>query len=146
MRRGKKIVLLLSTVALVTMASPSGADDVTGQGHPADAFAGPCFNYFPSTIEINKGSTFKFGNYDPCPGGAGIAGHSLDEVVEGCTAPPYTKNNPGNGGTCTYPRFTSGLVDHGHVHPVAGVETLEEGSYRFTCQVHNFMKGTLVVK
>ena len=146
MRKGKKIVLLFSTVALVTLASPSSADEVTGQDHVATVFAGPCFNYFPSTFEMNRGGTFTFGNYDPCPGGAGIAGHSIDEVVPGCTAPPYTKNNPNVGGTCTYPRFTSGLVDHGHVHRVSGVENLPEGTYKFTCQVHNFMKGTLVVK
>lgn len=97
-------------------------------------------------MRISQGETFKFGNYDPCPGGAGIAGHSLDEVVPGCTAPPYTKNNAGNDGTCTYPRFTSGLTDHGHVHPVAGSDQLAPGTYQFTCQVHNFMKGTLVVE
>ncbi|MGH8997964.1 MAG: hypothetical protein ACRDY7_01075 [Acidimicrobiia bacterium] len=146
--RTRTATLLCAAGMLATLAVPgvTGADPITGQPHPADAFAFSCWQYVPSTVTITQGETFKFGNYDMCPGGAGIAGHSLDEVVPGCTAPPYTKNNAGENGKCTYPRFTSGLVDHGHVHEVAGAADLQKGTYEFTCQVHSFMRGTLVVE
>lgn len=144
----RKVRLLgtaVGAVALVaTMSgSPAQADQHQGADypHPADVFV-LNWEYIPSTVEISQGSQLKFGNYDA---ERGIPAHSLDEVVPGCTAPPYTGNNPGGPG-CRYPRFSSGLTDHGQVHYVHGVEDLEPGSYQFTCQVHEFMKGTLVVK
>lgn len=109
--------------------------------HPADVFV-VNWEYIPSTVTIQQGEKLVFGNYDPA---RGVPAHSLDEVVPGCTSPPYTGNNPGGPG-CRYPRFSSGLADHGQAHYVSGVEKLEPGSYDFTCQVHEFMKGTLVVQ
>jgi plastocyanin len=117
------------------------ADPITGQDHPGDVTAVE-YQYVPDTVRVQQGETFTFGNYDPR---GGIPGHSIVEIVPGCTSPPYTGNNAGQG-TCEYPRFTSGLVDHGHVHEVSGVESLPPGTYRFTCQVHPDMEGTLVVE
>jgi len=148
----RSLGFVLAGLALtILVAAPADAgrpaverpnDAVTGQPHPADVFAF-FLQYAPSTITVKEGQSFKFGNYDPY---FGIEAHSLDEVVPGCTAPPYTKNNADKGGTCAYPRFSSGLVDHGYVHKVAGVEKLERGTYQFNCQVHPFMNGTLVVE
>lgn len=142
---------LLGAVALagalvMALAAPAGAhkvssparpaDAITGQEHPAQVFAFS-LHYVPSTVTIRQGESLTFGNYDPV---FGVPAHSLDEVVPDCTAPPYTGQN------CRYPRFSSGLVDHGYVHHVNGVESLPPGTYEFTCQVHPFMRGTLVVR
>jgi len=145
--RKLKVLLAAGVLAALLVPAPSvEADPITGYDHPADVFAFFAWQYVPSTVRIQQGETFKFGNYDFYPGGAGIAAHSLDEVVPGCTSPPYTKNNAGQNGTCAYPRFSSGLVDHGQVHDMHGVEKLPVGTYQFTCQVHPFMQGTLVVE
>jgi plastocyanin len=117
------------------------ADDITGQDHPADVFV-EAWNYVPPTVHIHRGQKIKFGNYDMYPYGAGIAAHSMEEAIPGCTSPPY---NTGKG--CDrYPRFTSALVDHGYVHNVEGVDKLPPGEYPFTCQIHSQMRGTLVVE
>ncbi|MEW6473924.1 MAG: hypothetical protein AB1679_16860 [Actinomycetota bacterium] len=137
----------MAAFAPLPVATTAGADPITGQDHPAEVMAVFGWRYLPSTVTIMEGETFRFGNYDFAPGPAGgLGGHSLDEVVPGCTAPPYTKNNAGTGETCPHPRFSSGRVDHGHVRRVAGADELEPGTYEFICQVHPFMRGTLVVQ
>lgn len=144
-RRARLIGVAAGALALVATMSgaPAGASDHQGPDykHPADVFI-LNWEYFPSTVTIQQGGSLTVGNYDV---ERGIPAHSLDEVVPGCTAPPYTGNNPGGPG-CRYPRFSSGLVDHGQVHDVHGVEKLPPGSYQFGCQVHEFMKGNLVVE
>ncbi len=122
-------------------AAPAPRPALEMQAHPADV-AVVQWQYVPAEVTIKQGQTLTFGNYDPV---AGVPAHSLDEAVPGCTAPPYTGNNPGRAG-CRQPSFSSGLVDHGHVHPVYGVENLLPGRYGFTCQVHPFMTGTLIVQ
>lgn len=136
-------VVLAAVVLLPVLGGGAyvAADPITGQDHPGDVTAIEN-NYVPGTVRVQQGETFSFGNYDPR---AGIPAHSVVEIVPGCTSPPYTGNNPGQG-TCDYPRFSSGLVDHGHVHEVYGVESLPPGTYEFTCQVHPNMKGTLIVE
>lgn len=140
-RRWKPILGIAALVPILGAGAYVNADPITGQDHPADVTAVE-FLYLPSTVHVQQGETFTFGNYDPR---GGIPGHSIVEVIPGCTAPPYTGNNPGQG-TCEYPRFTSGLVDHGHVHEVSGVKSLPPGTYKFTCQVHPDMRGTLIVE
>ena len=135
-RRIAGALLVTTAMALTLTAVPALADPITGQDHPADVFA-LAWQYFPATVTINQGETFKFGNYDPIQG---IPAHSIDEVVPECTAPPFLGTN------CPAPRFSSGLVDHGHVHEVHGTEKLEPGTYPFICQVHSFMYGELVVQ
>jgi hypothetical protein len=133
---------IVSAAALVVAlgAAPAGAEK-SDQAHPAKVFA---FNFHyvhvgdaPDVVTMNQGEEFSFGNYDPI---MGIQAHSLTEIIPNCTAPPHTSK------TCRYPKFTSGLVDHGMVHKVAGANKLPVGSYQFNCQVHAFMKGTLIVK
>jgi plastocyanin len=147
---------IVSSAALVLtlVAGPAGAQrtggqrpaENTDQQHPAGVFA---FNFHyvhpgdaPDTVTIHQGDHLSFGNYDPL---FGVAAHSLTEIVPDCTAPPHTGNGPSSPNGCGYPRFSSGLVDHGYVHRVAGVESLKPGTYKFNCQVHAFMVGTLVV-
>jgi plastocyanin len=117
------------------------ADDITGQDHPADVFV-EAWNYVPPTVHVKRGQRIKFGNYDMYPYGAGIAAHSMEESIPGCTSPPYATGK----GCDRYPRFTSALTDHGYVHNVEGVDKLPPGEYPFTCQIHSQMRGTLVVE
>ena len=117
------------------------ADDITGQDHPADVFV-EAWQYVPPTVHVKRGQRIKFGNYDMYPYGAGIAAHSMEEAIPGCTSPPY---NAGKG--CDrYPKFTSALTDHGYVHNVEGVDNLPPGQYAFTCHIHSQMAGTLVIE
>ena len=110
------------------------------QNHPADVFV-INWQYIPDVVHVKAGHTFKFGNYDVI---FGNPGHSLTEVVKDCTAAPFNGNNPGKG-NCSYPRFSSGFTDWTYVNEVHEVDTLSPGTYSFTCQVHPFMRGTLVV-
>ena len=128
-------------VAPVQQATPAPADDITGQDHPADVMV-QAWQYIPATVHVKRGGTIKFGNYDVYPYGAGIAAHSLEEAIPGCTSPPYHTNK----GCDRYPLFTSALTDHGYVHNVEGVHKLPPGQYPFTCQIHSQMRGTLVVE
>jgi plastocyanin len=152
----KKIAILVTVIGLgaLGLAGPASAekaapaqklqqptDDITGQDHPADVFV-QAWNYIPPTVTVKRGSKIKFGNYDMWPYGAGIAAHSMEEAIPGCTAPPYHTNK----GCDRYPRFTSALTDHGYVHNVEGVDKLPPGQYPFTCQIHSQMRGTLVIE
>ncbi len=149
-RRRAGLVVAVIGLAALGLAGPAGAekastpkaaqpaDDITGQDHPADVFV-EAWQYIPPTVHIKRGSKIKFGNYDMWPYGAGIAAHSMEEAITGCTSPPYKKCD-------RYPKFTSALTDHGYVHNVEGVEKLQPGEYPFTCQIHSQMRGTLVVE
>jgi plastocyanin len=146
-RRAAIVVAVLGLGSLglagpVAAEKPAPADDlVTGQDHPADVFV-EAWQYIPTTVHVKRGSRLKFGNYDVYPYGAGIAAHSLEEAIPGCTSPPYHTNK----GCDRYPLFTSALTDHGFVHEVAGVPDLKPGEYPFTCQIHSQMRGTLIVE
>lgn len=124
-----------------TRQTPAPSDDITGQDHPADVMV-QAWQYIPPTVHVKRGSKIKFGNYDMWPYGAGIAAHSMEEAIPGCTSPPYHTNK----GCDRYPLFTSALTDHGYVHNVAGVDKLPPGEYPFTCQIHSQMRGTLIVE
>jgi plastocyanin len=153
-RRRAGLVLAVIGLATLGIVAPAGAqnaaphragqvpaDDITGQDHPADVFV-EAWQYIPPTVHVKQGGHIKFGNYDMYPYGAGIAAHSLEEAIPGCTAPPYHTNK----GCDRYPRFTSALTDHGYVHNVEGVSSLPKGEYPFTCQIHSQMRGTLVIE
>ena len=132
----------LGLAAPVSAEKPTPAEElVTGQDHPADVFV-EAWQYIPSTVRVKQGSTLKFGNYDVWPYGAGIAAHSLEEAIPGCTSPPYRTDT----GCERYPLFTSALTDHGYVNEVEGVPQLPKGEYPFTCQIHSQMRGTLIVE
>jgi plastocyanin len=126
-------------LGLASIPGNASADPITGQDHPGDVMTFG-FQYFPSTVHIHHGETFKFANYDVIQG---IPSHSIDQLIPGCTAPPYSKT-AGKG--CPTTAFSSGLVDWMQVHEVHGTDKLAPGSYPFVCQVHPFMRGTLVVE
>jgi plastocyanin len=150
-RRRAAAVLAVVGLAAFGLAGPAGADrdsraagpadPTTGQDHPADV-AVFAWQYLPTTVTVKRGSTIKFGNYDMYPYGAGVTAHSLTEAVPGCTEPPHHAGK----GCDRYPRFSTALVDHGYVAKVEGVEKLPPGQYPFGCQMHQQMRGTLVVE
>ena len=84
------------------------------------------FSYSPDPMEIKVGEELTFVNLDPVSGD----GHSLSH------APPKGAGL----------RFSSGILAPGTSGPVAGVAELEPGRYNFTCFVHPFMLGRLIVK
>jgi plastocyanin len=149
-KRRAGIVVAVVGLAALGLAGPAGAekaaptkaaqpaDDITGQDHPADVFV-EAWQYIPPTVHVKRGGKIKFGNYDMWPYGAGIAAHSMEEAIPGCTAPPYTKCD-------RHPKFTSALTDHGYVHNVEGVDKLAPGEYPFICQIHSQMRGTLIIE
>lgn len=153
-RKRTGIALAVMALGALGLAAPANADKVspaqqaepsedlvTGQDHPADVFV-EAWQYIPSTVHMKAGGKLKFGNYDMYPYGAGIAAHSMEEAIPGCTSPPYKTD-----GKCDrYPLFTSALTDHGYVHNVEGVDKLPKGTYPFTCQIHSQMTGTLIVE
>jgi plastocyanin len=142
-RVGGLAVAVAMVVAGLLAGAPSAQRvhaDGGAQNHPADVFV-INWQYIPDTFHVKHGHTFKFGNYDII---FGNPGHSLTEVVKDCTAAPFNGNNPGKG-NCSYPRFSSGFTDWTYVNEVHNVDKLAPGTYAFTCQVHPFMRGTLVV-
>lgn len=126
-------------LGLAALPGSASADPITGQDHPGDVFTYG-FQYLPGEVHIHQGETFKFANYDVIQG---QPSHSIDHYIPGCTAPPY---GPGAGKDCPPTRFSSGLTDWMQVHEVHGTDKLAPGSYDFVCQVHPYMRGTLVVE
>ncbi len=126
-------------LAIACVPGQASADPYTGQDHPGDVTVFG-WKYLPADVHIKQGSTFKFANYDVIQG---IPSHSIDELIPGCTAPPYGK---GAGANCPPTRFSSGLTDWMQVHTVHGTDKLGKGTYDFVCQVHPFMRGKLVVE
>ncbi|HEX3606924.1 MAG TPA: hypothetical protein VH134_13455 [Candidatus Dormibacteraeota bacterium] len=140
---GGVAVALVMVVAGLLAGAPSAPRvhaDSGVQKHPADVFV-INWQYIPDVVHVKQGHTVKFGNYDPI---FGNPGHSLTEVVKDCTSAPFNGNNPGKG-NCSYPRFSSGFTDWTYVNEVHGLDKLAPGTYSFTCQVHPFMRGTLIV-
>jgi plastocyanin len=134
--------LLTTPAAGQVRGDPTPGNDL--EQHQATRVVAFFSQFLPSSVTIKQGESLTFGNYDPT--WWGMDGHSLDEVVPNCTAPPYTGNNaPHSGTACRYPRFSSGLVDHGYAKRVWGVESLPPGTYDFLCMVHPAMRGRLIV-
>jgi plastocyanin len=100
---------------------------------PVPATAGPAGNtqvvvvpwtYATSPMHVPQGEALTFLNLDPMSG----EGHSITHAVQ-----------PGA------ERFQSPITPPGTSSPVAGVEKLERGTYQYTCRIHAFMAGTLVI-
>ncbi len=117
----------LVAAAVLTTLAPLG-----GAPHPARAAAPQVVtvyadHYVPATVTVERGGTLQFLDLDPWGNGE-APGHSLTE-----------RRLPG-------PRFDSGVVGLGRAAEVGGVAALTPGSYGFTCRIHPFMSGTLVIR
>ena len=118
--------VLLAAVALAASLPLASAS------HPARAANAAMVtvyadHFLPATVTVDRGGTLEF--FDPDPWGNGEApGHTVTE-----------RRLPG-------PRFDSGVVGLGRAGEVAGVSALAPGSYAFTCRIHPFMRGTLIVR
>ncbi len=109
-----------ATPANSAVAGPSGS----GGGALTAWFT----HYIPETVTIDQGGSVEFFNPDLYGGPFGGRKHGITEVRAG--GPP---------------RFDV-FVPWGQAAAIAGVETLPPGRYPFTCRVHPFMHGTLVVR
>ena len=92
-----------------------------GTDHPV-VIAG--FTYQPSIVAVTQGDTMSVSNVDVFP-------HNVVAV----------ENNPATG----QPWFRSALGDVYIGRDVSGVASTPPGSYVFTCDLHTFMTGVLIV-
>jgi outer membrane protein assembly factor BamB/plastocyanin len=104
-----------------------GGDDGGGDGgggggsSEASIATGPgaqSYGYLTPNVTVSKGGTVSYTNYD---------------------AVRHNVSSPDG-------LFRSELADNGETVPVAGVETLEPGTYQFLCDPHPNMKGQLTVR
>ncbi|MGH9000275.1 MAG: cupredoxin domain-containing protein [Acidimicrobiia bacterium] len=123
MRRRTTLVLSAGVGAMVAIV-PAAPPPAGGAGG-AVATVMP-FTYSPDPVEITRGDSLTFYNAD----GASGEGHSL------------THATPSGRGE----RFQSIIVPPGEHAAVNNVEKLAAGEYPFTCRVHPFMRGALVVE
>lgn len=79
-------------------------------------------------MTIDRGGTLQFFNPDTYGGPLGGRAHTI------------TEDRPDGP-----PRFDV-FVPWGQASPVGGVEALAPGTYHFTCRIHPFMHGNLVVR
>jgi hypothetical protein len=107
---------LLALVVLGIAGTPATAAD--------QVVVATSWTYAPTPVHVAQGQALTFGNLEWVP----AEGHSLTHAVARGTE-----------------RFTSPIVPPASHAPVAGVERLPAGTYRFTCRVHPFMAGTLVI-
>lgn len=123
MRAGR--VLAATAVALATLPLGCGAP----HAHAASTELVSVYadHFLPYTVSVERGGSLQF--FDPDPWGNGEApGHSVTELT------PDT------------PRFDSGIVGLGKAAEVGGVSALPSGTYTFTCRIHPFMRGILIVR
>ena len=116
MRRITVFTGVLLTASILMPPSPAGAQQ--------RVVAAVLFRYNPSQVEIASGDALVFFNADPMDG----EGHSLTHA-----APPGEQ------------LFDSSITASGETSDVPGVAELSSGTYGFTCRVHAYMSGTLVV-
>lgn len=100
-----------------------------GPGGPAGGALTAWFtHYIPATVNVDKGGTLDFFNPDLYGGPFGGRAHTITEV---------RADGP--------PRFDV-RVPWGESATIGGVEGLDSGTYPFTCRIHPFMHGNLVVR
>ena len=85
-------------------------------------------HYIPDTVTIDQGGTLQFFNPDLYGGPFGGRAHTITE---------RRADGP--------PRFDV-MVPFGTASAIGGTEALPAGRYAFTCRIHPFMHGTLVVR
>lgn len=115
----------LAVTSMVMLLASGAMPAEAGSGPAAVVVAVAPWRYSPNPIEISQGDTLTFANFDSMSGD----GHSLSHAVK-----------PGQ------ERFQSPITPPGTSSTVVGVDGLPKGEYRFTCRVHAFMHGTLVVQ
>jgi plastocyanin len=110
---------------------------VAGMVLPAPAAARPAapqlvaaynLHFVPEEVTVERGGTLQFFNPDSL-GRLEFDGHTLTELRPGGLPP----------------RFGSGLVTFPTAAEVKGVSSLAPGRYAFRCEIHPFMRGTLVI-
>lgn len=114
----RRVTVLAGLLALAGAQLPSA-------GAAAHVVGSTGFKYMPTPVEIAAGDTLTYVNNDPLSG----EGHSLTHAVAEGTE-----------------LFKTPIIPAGTSADVAGVADLASGTYQFTCRVHAFMTGTLVVK
>jgi plastocyanin len=114
--------MLLVAITLLGMSGAGVVTPVAG----SQTVTAVALSFVPPTLQLKAGDDLQFQNLDPAGGG-----HSVTSAAQ----------NAGTGA----PLFTSGIVSPGSKKDVGGVSGLPAGSYPFKCQIHGFMKGTLVV-
>ena len=113
-------------IVLAAVAAMAGSLSIPASAGPAGnmvVVAAP-WTYSTSPVHVPQGESLTFANLDPISG----EGHSLTHAVPAGSE-----------------RFKSPITPPGESAPVAGVEKLEKGTYQFTCRIHPFMAGTLVI-
>ena len=121
----------MRTAAAVTglgLLLAAGTVPAGATGGTAAVVAVAPFRYSPNPIEISQGDKLTFANFDAISIFS-IEGHSLTQAVK-----------PGQ------ELFGSPITPPGTSSTVVGVDKLPKGEYRFTCRVHAFMNGKLVVR
>lgn len=110
-------------------AGDAGPGSVAGPGGgSAGALTAWFTHYIPDTVTIGQGGTLVFFNPDLYGGPLGGRAHTITES---------RADGP--------PRFDV-FVPFGTASAIGGTETLPAGRYAFTCRIHPFMKGTLLVR
>ena len=100
-----------------------------GPAGPAGAHFTAWFTHFiPETVSVDRGGMLQFFNPDLYGGPFGGRAHTI------------TEDRPDGP-----PRFDV-TVPWGMSSPIGGTEQLPVGRYPFTCRIHPFMHGTLVVR
>ena len=114
-------------VAVLAAMMASGAAPAVATGGGAVVVVVAPWRYSPNPIELNQGDRLTLANFDTISGAG--EGHSVTQAVK-----------PGQ------ELFHSPITPPGTSSAVIGVDKLQKGQYRFTCRVHAFMRGTLVVR
>ncbi len=119
-----RAIFLLMTVAGLIFSAPAPA-----AAQPAAPEIVTAFNlhFVPETVTVERGGTLQLFNPDGL-GRLEFDGHTLTEL---------RSDGP--------PRFGSGLVTFPTAAEVKGVPALAPGRYAFRCEIHPFMRGTLLV-
>jgi plastocyanin len=114
---------LVAAIAVLVFAAPVPARPAAPQ-----VVAAHNLHFVPEEVNLERGGTLQFFNPD-WMGRLEFDGHTLTEL---------RSDGP--------PRFGSGLVTFPTAAEVKGVSSLAPGDYTFRCDVHPFMRGTLVIE
>ncbi len=118
---------LLAAIAVALATLPLGCGAPHAHAASTQLVTVYADHLLPYSVSIERGGTLEF--FDPDPWGNGEApGHTVTEL-----------NLP-------KPRFDSGVVGLGKAAEVSGVSALPPGTYVFTCRIHPFMRGMLIVR